>query len=255
MQNRLTQYLRLVQLVAGFLLVGAGLGGCQRASYVFQAAPGAPRPVAVPSVAAPSAPAAVGAVSAELPGRAQRAVVLRRAPHRARAVAGARVARALAAQALLGRAARHTAAAAAAAPARQLRGAVLPAPDPTPQHWRSKGVAFLLAFFLGSFGAHRFYLGYPGHGAAFLGLALLTVLLGILAVVVLVATSATTFSTAAVLLLLGAALSGLASEVFLIVDLVRILTGELKPKGGEYYPRFFQSAPDAPYAPPAPDTR
>lgn len=48
---------------------------------------------------------------------------------------------------------------------------------------KSRGVAFLLAFFLGAFGAHRFYVGKPMMGALYmftLGLLGLGVLVDII---------------------------------------------------------------------------
>ena len=47
---------------------------------------------------------------------------------------------------------------------------------------RSAGIAYVLWFFLGMFGAHRFYLAAPGTGAAILILTLLSLLLSIVLV-------------------------------------------------------------------------
>lgn len=62
---------------------------------------------------------------------------------------------------------------------------------------KSQIIAFLLCFFLGSMGIHRFYLGYIGIGV----IQLLT-------------------------------LGGLG--IWALIDLIRIITGDLKPKNGEY---------------------
>lgn len=71
------------------------------------------------------------------------------------------------------------------------------APHETSAEGKSQLTAVLLAFFLGGLGIHRFYLGYTGLGI----LELLTFgVFGILA----------------------------------LIDFIRILTGDLKPKDGEY---------------------
>jgi TM2 domain-containing membrane protein YozV len=62
---------------------------------------------------------------------------------------------------------------------------------------KTRTKAALLCFFLGAIGIHRFYLGYP--------------LLGILFLV-----------------------SGGGVGLFVLIDFVRILLGDLKPKNGEY---------------------
>lgn len=62
---------------------------------------------------------------------------------------------------------------------------------------RNKGSAFILCLLLGAYGAHRFYLGYPVMG---------------------------------VLYLLTCGFLGIG----IIIDLIRIATGDLKPKGGRY---------------------
>jgi len=68
------------------------------------------------------------------------------------------------------------------------------------QGGKSQLIALLLVIFLGGFSIHRFYLGYTTEGI----LQILTVLL-----------------------------CGLGF-IWVIIDLIRILTGDLKPKGGEY---------------------
>jgi len=78
---------------------------------------------------------------------------------------------------------------------------------------KSQIVAALLAFFLGGFGVHRFYLGYTGKGIlqialVLVGAALSTIFIGIP-------------------ILLGV-------SIWILIDFIRILTGNLKPKNGEY---------------------
>lgn len=79
-------------------------------------------------------------------------------------------------------------------------------PNSTAAEGKSQLVAALLCFFLGGFGVHRFYLGYTGRGILYIGLALTSFLI----------------------------IPGIALLVLVLIDFVRILTGSLKPKGGEY---------------------
>ncbi|KAA9338276.1 TM2 domain-containing protein [Hymenobacter busanensis] len=71
---------------------------------------------------------------------------------------------------------------------------------------KSQLVAALLCFFLGGLGVHRFYLGYTGRGLLYIALAV------------------TSFLIVPAIVLL----------VLVIIDLVKILTGSLQPKGGSY---------------------
>ncbi|MDX5348175.1 MAG: NINE protein [Hymenobacteraceae bacterium] len=71
---------------------------------------------------------------------------------------------------------------------------------------KSQLVALLLAIFLGGLGVHRFYLGYVGTGIIQLVLALTSFLIVPLAVLL----------------------------VWVIIDIIRIAMGRLKPKNGEY---------------------
>jgi TM2 domain-containing membrane protein YozV len=47
---------------------------------------------------------------------------------------------------------------------------------------KSVGIAYLLWFFLGGFGAHRFYLGRSGSGALLLALTLVNILLSVVGI-------------------------------------------------------------------------
>jgi len=73
--------------------------------------------------------------------------------------------------------------------------------DPAKTAAKSQLVALLLCIFLGYLGIHRFYLGHTGIG---------------------------------VLELLTAGLCGILT----LIDLIRIITGDLKPKGGDYDEKF-----------------
>ncbi|OGX86700.1 TM2 domain-containing protein [Hymenobacter glacialis] len=113
-------------------------------------------------------------------------------------------------------------------------------PNP-PERYRSRGIALLLAivpFFFSILGLHRFYLGYTGHGVAYL--------LGIMVAIFLLYLGAVGIAfgsngfTAIVLLgfLMATVLYGLQ-----ISDVVQIINGSLKPKNGEYNPGFFKTKP------------
>lgn len=78
---------------------------------------------------------------------------------------------------------------------------------------KSQLVALLLCIFLGVLGIHRFYLGYTGLGIMYLLFFLLGIPLA--------------------LVLIGYPIL-LALFIIVIVDLIRIIIGNLKPKGGEY---------------------
>ncbi|MBL7830032.1 MAG: TM2 domain-containing protein [Saprospiraceae bacterium] len=69
--------------------------------------------------------------------------------------------------------------------------------DGVPGGGKSQLIALLLAFFLGGLGIHRFYLGYTWQGVV-------------------------------QLLTLG------GCGIWALIDLIRIITGDLKPKGGDY---------------------
>ncbi|MFD1469259.1 NINE protein [Hymenobacter caeli] len=104
---------------------------------------------------------------------------------------------------------------------------------------RSRGVALVLALLFGGLGLHLFYLGYYGRGTLYLVLTLVGVLLFSLAAIALVVAVAGGSTSGLVgLLVAGALLTGVAG-VLAIIDAVRILTGDLKPKNGEYRSRFF----------------
>lgn len=114
-------------------------------------------------------------------------------------------------------------------------------PPDEPLHYRTRSVAFLLAFFMGSIGSHLFYLGYYKRATTYLLLTLAGgLLLFIGAVGVLLALFSSGGGAYVIALLIGSVLLSVVSALAFI-DAIRILTNSLKPKDGEYYPRFFQT--------------
>ena len=83
-------------------------------------------------------------------------------------------------------------------------------------------IAALLAFFLGGFGAHWFYLGERGRGMARLLVTLGGLLLYIIGAVMYVATGGASILGAAIAFI--ALLALFANQILVIIDLVNILT-------------------------------
>lgn len=99
---------------------------------------------------------------------------------------------------------------------------------------RFKYLAVILAIFGGVFGLHRFYLNRNNTALWQLALGLGFVLgFGVFAALASVG-SATAFAFGVLLALLWVPVAGIVS-VWVVVDLIRILIGSLKPYGGEYY--------------------
>lgn len=94
---------------------------------------------------------------------------------------------------------------------------------------KTKLIAGLLCWFLGVFGAHRYYLGYKKSGMA---MTILTVL-GFVGVAV-TAAAASQYRPDEALIALGALLTMCTSVagVWTLVDFVRIIIGHLAPVGG-----------------------
>lgn len=210
-----------------FLLAALGLGACSRTGYVFHFQPA---PLAQVEAATPPAtegqPAPTEA-AANIPALARPALRRRQRQNSA------------------GPPARHPAVArqfsarlqAFASASRSERPAG-PVRDEPPRQ-RSRGVALLLALLFGGLGLHLFYLGYYGRGTLYLVLTLVGVLLFSLAAIALVvAVVGGSTSGLLGLLVAGALLTG-AAGVLALIDAVQILTGDLKPKNGEYRSRFF----------------
>lgn len=88
----------------------------------------------------------------------------------------------------------------------ELKRQLAEAPKEQSASGKSQLVALLLLIFLGGLGIHRFYLGYTGRGFLYIGLLLTSFLI----------------------------VPAIALFVLLIIDLIKTITGSLKPKGGEY---------------------
>ncbi len=102
---------------------------------------------------------------------------------------------------------------------------------------KSKIVAALLAFFLGGFGVHSFYMGNKKKGFIQLGATVLGIILLIVGATKTVSAVAAVGTTAAVsasvspLLIIGAVLL-FGVSIWAFVDFIRILTGGLAPEEG-----------------------
>ena len=211
------------------LLLVSCLSGCQRATYSFQTAPAGP----LAGVVSPQAVTA-GVVLAALPMPSKTIVDELRQPPRAmrRRLNGS----APVAQPEAVAAARRLTAGRAqwqrTTPFSHYQtkpNGRLPGPEPGAGVHRSKAVAIILAVLLGPFGAHRFYLGYYGQGALYLGLTALTVFFFLLSFLSLL-TATASFSG----LLAAAFVLSLAIDGWLISDIVRIITNDLRPRNGDY---------------------
>jgi TM2 domain-containing membrane protein YozV len=212
------------------LLLAVSLGACQRATYQFQQL--AATPYQVPSrTLLPDSLLTISEVLAPTPVRA--AARPRRARHSALFSLVGKVSQANRLVKLPR--------VAATAPVAYRHSAPQPLPTDEPLHHRTRGTAFLLALFLGGIGSHLFYLGYHKQAVTYLLLTLAGGLLFFIGAVGLLLTLFSSGGGAYVLaLLLGAVLLSVVSALA-VIDAIRILTDNLKPKDGEYYPRFFQT--------------
>ena len=99
---------------------------------------------------------------------------------------------------------------------------------------KSKIAAALLAFFLGGFGVHDFYLGNKRNGL----IKLIGSILGIALMVIGFVGAATTTTTTGLAALPALALIGwiivLGISIWAFVDFIRILTGSYEPVDGSY---------------------
>lgn len=97
---------------------------------------------------------------------------------------------------------------------------------------KSKIVAALLAFFLGGFGIHRFYMGQKKQGFMQLGgtiVGIALVVAGAAKTVTAIGTGAST--SVSTLVIIGAVIL-LGVSIWAFVDFIRILTGGLAPEEG-----------------------
>jgi hypothetical protein len=220
------------------LLLVAGLSNCQRAAYQFQ-------PLAATPYQVPAPPADSLRVVSEVPASVSSlaSVQPRRAYRRASAALGVGLQPALSqATRLLNPLHRLRAVAAVAPVLNKMRPSPGP-PDDAQLHHRTRGIAFLLAIFLGGIGAHLFYLGYHKRAVTYLMVSLAGgLLLFVGAVGLLLAIFSSVGGAYLAALLVGTILLA-AISLLATVDAIRIITNDLKPKEGEYYPRFFQTRP------------
>jgi hypothetical protein len=111
-----------------------------------------------------------------------------------------------------------------------------PGPVAEPVRYRSQGVALLLAILNVIYlplSLHNFYLGYYGRGAAAIGLLVLGVSLFAAGF-----TGALFGGEALSIAYVGVAILG-GWFIWQLSDLVRIILRDLKPKNGDYKPKFF----------------
>lgn len=216
------------------LLILLTLGACQRASYSFQASGSARQLLPTTSVLDSTAFPALAVPGSSLP--AYRPLASQRRHQRTNALAR-RLPK------LLTKLEQRLILAKLSATGPRVTSQHLarrePLPAASPARIRSKGIALLLAFFFGGIGAHLFYLGYYGRGAAYLIATAVGLALFIAAVIAAIVTLGSGAGFVA-LATIGAVISGVVS-LLAFVDAIRIAIGDLKPKNGEYFPRFFQT--------------
>lgn len=98
---------------------------------------------------------------------------------------------------------------------------------------KSKVVAALLAFFLGGFGVHDFYLGNKRNGIIKLLGTLLGIVLMVVGILGAAATAATGFAALPALAIIGYIVI-LGVSIWSFIDFIRILTGSYQPVDGSY---------------------
>ncbi|HEX8329462.1 MAG TPA: NINE protein [Hymenobacter sp.] len=116
-----------------------------------------------------------------------------------------------------------------------------------PVPYRSKALAILLALVFGVLGAHLFYLREPGSASGILLMTLAGAALLLVGAAMASGALAGGFVLAILVNIVGAS-AIVTSLLIALFDVVRILTGHLKPFNGRFHPRFFQLRlkPEAP---------
>lgn len=99
---------------------------------------------------------------------------------------------------------------------------------------KSKVVAALLAFFLGTLGIHRFYLGYKKQGFIQLGLTIVGYALIIAGLASFVSSAAGTGTVSFPTTVIIGYVLLVAVGIWAFIDFIRILIGGLQPKDGSY---------------------
>jgi TM2 domain-containing membrane protein YozV len=99
---------------------------------------------------------------------------------------------------------------------------------------KSKVVAALLAFFLGGFGVHDFYLGNKKAGFIKAGLSLVGLALYIIGIVSVTTTATTTVATTLPVIAIIGSIILLGVSIWAFVDFIRILIGSYEPVDGSY---------------------
>jgi TM2 domain-containing membrane protein YozV len=96
---------------------------------------------------------------------------------------------------------------------------------------KSKIVAALLAFFLGSLGIHSFYMGQKKKGLIQLGLSVVGIILTVVGIAGAVSSTSTGTVAVPTLAIIGYLLI-VGVAIWAFIDLIRILTGGLAPEEG-----------------------
>ncbi|GAA3949322.1 TM2 domain-containing protein [Hymenobacter algoricola] len=179
-------------------VITLSLASCSKESYTFQQSAAYRTSPATRVAAAPAAAATAETPAAELTASVAAPAVTAPATHKAARTYAAHV-RATAPVAATKAAVSEVKA--TKATVKEMRKAVKAAKAAPAAEGKSQTVAAVLCFFLGWLGVHRFYLGYVGMGI----LELLT-------------------------------LGGFG--ILTLIDFIRIITGDLKPKDGDYTEKF-----------------
>jgi len=199
------------QLLLALGIAAASLSSCSRANYVVNTATPTAESVQLSTPASDAAASGTAMVSVTMPDevvaparQAATALAHRAAPAQAKttttAVASAEAAAPKAAATKAERKALR----------QELKRQLAAAPKEVAADGKSQTTALLLLIFLGFIGVHRFYLGYTGRGFLHIALFLTSILI----------------------------IPAIVNFVLEIIDLIKIINGDLKPKGGDYAKKF-----------------